>query len=502
MGSYCGSRSGRSVPAYPQNLFLILKNPNDRNYIRLSVEALLEIEQALNSPSFLGASVGPTLCTKFEMDFWLGEKVWSWLAVGRDILVLMRYLLLGRRGTRSVQQPEGTGRIVITWPNMRQHLTGLTLPVIECLRPEKIFVIGGSDQMRQYLPQKTAFKLYHEIHRIPRSQWAPAYLKCIPVWHRQLRRALKSYGVGARVLPDLHAILLYKCQMIADYGAWLDRVRPCAILTESDRYEPNVPLILAARTRNIPTFTMQHGMPNAPIGSVPLLSDRIFCWGNHNRAEFLQWGVPPHRIMVTGCQAITRTLSADKIPALQKLELPTDRPVILLATNPIAQRSRHQLARVFCEGVTKLTGMTPVVRLHPSEQVDFYESERQDFPGVRFLRNHEWSLDEAIAAADVVVCHNTGFGLDALVKRKPVVVLDAIDEPLVLARGLVERGGCPKANDPDQLQRILNQILHQPTYRKALFEQAEAYVAYVYAAFGKDAARNVADFILQAISEI
>ena len=67
-------------------------------------------------------------------------------------------------------------------------------------------------------------------------------------------------------------------------------------------------------------------------------------------------------------------------------------------------------------------------------------------PNVRFLRNRDATLDEALAAADIVVVPNSGFGSDALVRRRFVIVLDLPTMRLGHGRELIEQAGCPASH--------------------------------------------------------
>ena len=102
------------------------------------------------------------------------------------------------------------------------------------------------------------------------------------------------------------------------------------------------------------------------------------------------------------------------------------------------------MAGLFCTALAGLTGASGVVRLHPSERVKDYELVARRYPAVRFLDNGAATLDEALAAADLVVVPNSGFGSDALVKRRPVVVIDLPIMPLGHGADLIHRAGCPR----------------------------------------------------------
>ena len=85
-------------------------------------------------------------------------------------------------------------------------------------------------------------------------------------------------------------------------------------------------------------------------------------------------------------------------------------------------------------------------------------------------------MDEALAAADVVVVRASGSGSDALVKRKPVVVLSPDQEPTGHDLDLIELAGCPQAHDADELAAVLGRMAQDPAFRAEREIAAELFV--------------------------
>ena len=75
-------------------------------------------------------------------------------------------------------------------------------------------------------------------------------------------------------------------------------------------------------------------------------------------------------------------------------------------------------------------------------------------PMVSFVENRRASVDEALAASDIVVVRASGFGSDALVKRKPVVVLSPDQQPRGHDLDLIEPAGCPHAARRSELAAV------------------------------------------------
>jgi hypothetical protein len=140
--------------------------------------------------------------------------------------------------------------------------------------------------------------------------------------------------------------------------------------------------------------------------------------------------------------------------------------------------------------------------LHPSENLDFYREYIEKFPAIRFMKNNAWTVDESIAATDVIVCHDTGFGFDALIKGQVVVVFDVLDFPLRSSRDLADKAGCPVAKSPDELLNILCRLRADSVFRQNLATNAMGFISYFCATFGSEASINIARNIKDISSDI
>jgi hypothetical protein len=158
----------------------------------------------------------------------------------------------------------------------------------------------------------------------------------------------------------------------------------------------------------------------------------------------------------------------------------------MLATSP--ESIRFELAETFCGAIEQLPVMSGVVRLHPSENLASYQPMIARHPSVSFVENKRASLDEALAATDVVVVRASGFGSDALVKRKPVVVLSPDRKPTGHDGDLIELAGCPHAHDSNELAAVLGRMVWDPAFRRGHELAAERFVAGFCAAFGNESA--------------
>jgi hypothetical protein len=455
----------------------------------------LDLEAALREPPLLGVPPGDLLGQAWHALLCKREVPAGPLDLWRD-----RLLLLARRWRSAAggTLPAGLqpGRFLLTWINPRHHCRDLILPVAAELGAEQCIVLGRDAAMRAAVPPGAGFLTWADLPP-PAAGWQGAVGQGRRQWEGRARTVLARHGAPLGLWPRLEGALVSQAALLARCRAALELLRPCLVLTEYDRDARVACLVGAARSLGIPTLTMMHGVLNTAFGYAPLLAEAALCWGEQQRDQMQALGVSAERLLLAGNPRLSRQLSATREEALARAGFPPGKPVVLLASNPIRAELRREFATTFCEAVAGNVSFTPAVRLHPSEALEFYAPERERYPSVRFMANDEWTLDEALAASEVVVCHDSGLGNDALVKGCLVAVLDCLPVPLGNGATLIERAGCPRAGSAEELRRLLPRMLGEERLRRQLRAAAERYIDYFCCAFGADATRAAASIARQ-----
>jgi hypothetical protein len=447
--------------------------------------AFREMEAALSDPRFFGIPLGATLNDCFITAFVDGLGDWRPRTTWMRRMLLHRHRLaprVHRRTGATVAQ----GHVLVTWSAASHRYDGLLLPVIERLRGD-CAVVHGRDEVAPLVPAGIPHLPYRSAMDFDVPAWRREYERCWPSWKRTIKDACARYAFPDGAFELLSLELMVASQRAFGWLTFLEAARPSAILTEYDRNELWSCLVLAARKLGIPTLTMVHGViERDAFGFSPVLADHILCWGELDRATLLDAGEASSRVTVAGCPRLRRDLPSPTSEGRRALGIDHDGPVAMLATSP--QSIRLELADAFCSAIEQLPGMSGVVRLHPSEDLASYQTIIARHPAVSFVENRATSVDDALAVADVVVVRASGFGSDALVKRKPVVVLSPDQEPTGHDLDLIELAGCPHAHDSDELAAVLGRMTQDPAFRAEREIAAEQFVARFCAAFGDESA--------------
>jgi hypothetical protein len=410
--------------------------------------------------------------------------------------------LLQDRKEMPGRRKELQNRILFTWLSEKPQLTKLVLPLLREFSANDAIILGGEQAMTSKLPKDLTFLTFEQTPQVDIHQWKSAYQSCARVWRDRVADLGRRGILNRAVLPLLNYHLQLQSQRVMAFGALLDELKPRAIVTEFDRNTLASCLVLSANVRQIPTFTMFHGTIAGRFGFFPLLADIGLCWGEWHRRKMIEFGTDPKRLIVVGRQSITREILAEGGEVKRRNSIPPERPVALLATNPVSVNKRRALTECFCEAISGSQHVEGVVRLHPSETMDVYSDIRSRYPTIWFTENRELTLDEAFAVADVVVCHSSAFGSEALVKGRPTIVLSVShsDDRLFHGGELIDLAGCPLAQNSAELLQYVERIVKDEGYRHTLLRNAAPYVKEFCAAYGVEAAGNIANVVRSVIA--
>jgi hypothetical protein len=401
------------------------------------------------------------------------------------------------RGTGTAFAP---GSILVTWSIPSHRYDRLLLPVLERLDAERCAVLHGDAGVAPLVPSGIPRVPYREVMDFDARAWRREYDRCWPAWRRTIKDACAEHALPDGTFELLSLELMVASQRVFGCLKFLNAHRPSVILTEYDRNQLWSCLVLAGRNVGIPSLTLVHGViERDAFGFSPVLADHILCWGELDRAKLRDAGEPPSKLSVAGCPRLTRDLPSPSVEGRRCLGLEHDGPVALLATSP--EGARFELAEMFCTAMEQLPDLAGVVRLHPSEDLSSYATVIARHPAVSFVENGRASVDEALAIADLVVVRASGFGSDALVKRKPVVVLSPEPEPTGHDLDLIELAGCPHARDSDELATVLRRMTQDPAFRAERESAAEVFVARFCAAFGDESADITAAAVRAAVED-
>lgn len=460
-----------------------------------------QIEKQLNSPKFMNISMGETLESYLWNSYVLNDFDVNWYKGFADPIRLIyhRFFQIKKQTTRC-DIPEYKDRILITWMSDTIRVNELVHPVIESFGLDECIILAGHSSVCRHIISPAKCIIWDEQMAFDFAEWKDNLKVCWQPWQQNLKRLGRKMKLPKEVVWRIQLKLLRQTRRVSGCVTLLKKISPKAIVTEFDRHDKWSCLISAAKVLGVPSFTLVHGgMHPSGSGYTPVLADKIFCWGESQRLSLIRAGVSADNIVITGCPRISSVVDASPVESREKVGLDLIMPVVLLATNP--SPGKLQLAESFCSAIEEMKGVQGVIRLHPSEKLGDYEHIAEQYPDQVFMGNKEWSIDEALTAANIVVIYNSTFGREALVKKKTVVVYDIYNDPAFGRQDLVEEAGCPLAKSPNELKEIIHILLNNDKRKKNEIEKKAArYVEKFCKYYGNESARLIVNQVRKSMA--
>lgn len=466
-----------------------------------------DLEEEINTLPFQNTQFGVVLASYLIIGGLQGYRLGPIARisqVGKLFRSLARILLAREQPISRRPSPSpSNAKYVFTHLADRPHLSRPVSLIIDALGSDQCTVLSLDRSSR--VPWPT------ELLVVPLFSKTCCYLswsekaeliRCLLLWSKCLSRTRKRYELPSEFLLSAINVLLEGVRQFAYIRRTSLLSSTKTLVVEHDRHGMLAPIVLAAKSRKIPTYALQHGLINSAFGFTPLSADRILCWGDVSSAKLSEFGVPSDQLDIVGNPAApdlpTHSAPPDVEPGCE-VESRTDIEVVVtLATNhgpPPFERLR--LVEGFLQATNGMDHVTRVIRLHPSERAEFYTATLLLHRNVCVESGLDPQLSRLGRQPHIVVCHNTTLGLDAMATGAPVVVFDYINSPLLGTQHWVESGDVSVARSPEDLARILRAIIcDEALWRKVVVKQTR-YVRSHFLYQGREASAHIARLILE-----
>ncbi|HPJ68322.1 MAG TPA: hypothetical protein PLQ82_05125 [Desulfobacteraceae bacterium] len=386
------------------------------------------------------------------------------------------------------------GLPILTFISERRHIFDMSYPVYELIGSENIFCLIKNEKVFNLFGfRPTHYSFRNELPTYAFKLWR----KDFQVLWSQIEKTLTNF-IDRNDLPITYRLrfknnLLGETRYLISFEIMLEFLEPKYILTHYDRYSFTASLCSVAKKFSIPVFTMSHGIVGNSIGYTPLIADKVFAWGERQMQDYLRFGLEENKIVVAGAPQMSQDIKADKAQLKAKLGIKSNIKIILLATNPIQKKLRIKLFEIFCIALNKLSANEyyGVLKIHPSENMDFYTSLENIPPNLFLDREKSISYEEYFALADMVCNYNSAFAIDAILRGLPLVTINVHDGYLFQAKDYFESGKLPVVTNGEELASIIEAYFNDNNFADSLNRRISEYASKCCYASGKDAARNI-----------
>ncbi|MBI4333141.1 MAG: UDP-N-acetylglucosamine 2-epimerase [Chloroflexi bacterium] len=321
----------------------------------------------------------------------------------------------------------------------------------ECIRNGIIPYVG------LYEPGLVAFFQDHNTGVSRRSRLLAAIslpfelMKAVPLFLR-LRKHISSFrdNAGTRAGADRFsaeslctAVLLAQLPRLCFEAIYsimfterlIKAILPDIVCLMPDGYFPQQMAAALARKDNIPTLACSAVLEtdNAPSYMRHLHADRIATMGEVVRNIYIESGVRPDRVVVTGIAHFDLLFYRDKErddQVLTRAGIDPGKPIVVFATENLAVSETVEALTGVIDAVLKTSDVQLVVKVHPGEGIEPYDGTARRYCDPRIHVVKDIDLYAVISRCELIIVRYSTVALEAMMIGKPVVVINLAGTPV------------------------------------------------------------------------
>jgi hypothetical protein len=376
-------------------------------------------------------------------------------------------------------------------------------PIVDALAPSSRFILHTSEGsgQRNSVPHATIADIPVDI-----GVWKQELSDIWPDLVSVVTEADRSFGLGRSICYEILSHLSWAVANILRSEIILDTQKPEVVVTEHDRHPVDAVLCQVAKMLSIPTVTLTHGIQGDPsAGNVqwtPLIADRIIVWGEWMRDYFVDLGVPADRIDIGGYPRLRDLTAQDKIEASRCLMRQGEggKPHVLMLSSSLGP---DKLAvRMFLEVQAQFSDVRFMIRPHPQESLEWYRRELSG--GLGDIQSPEqWTIEQSLASADVVVGSGSTACLDALLLGKRLVLLPdsgLVYDRIPILRDAIMSGLAHCVASGAELNLVLHKLLDRHARTSGVGSDGILAIKRYACCIGQEAAETSAAAISKSVS--
>lgn len=256
------------------------------------------------------------------------------------------------------------------------------------------------------------------------------------------------------------------------YMDLLEQFRPDVVVLFNENSLPGRTMANVARAKNVCSVSIQHGLF---IGYVyrRLATDKMIVWGETPKKFWLDRGCSEDQVISAG--AFSHENWSTDVGNKHLCDRDNRQRVLFLGQNPaafISQSTHKKTIKAIFDSILKMSQYDFIIRPHPRESMlPYQEAYNELLEKSNAVINNDGSVEDAIRDCDLVVTIFSTAGLEAMLLRRPVIVIDLSGDfplaPYISAAKLVR--------DPLTLPAAIHEVLENPAFRQELIDSGDRY---------------------------
>ncbi len=256
-----------------------------------------------------------------------------------------------------------------------------------------------------------------------------------------------------------------------------EKLNPGAVLTISSIYWMDSALNLMAKTKRIPSLTLQHGLivDRDIIAHIPILATKKLVWGKASLQWYQRYGYPDSRIKAIGSprfDVIFDRKWCGKEELCRLTGIAPSQKVMVYATRPSGLNKN--IPSLVIDGLKSIPDLFLLILLHPSEAsaIEQYQQLTEGYSDCKVVRFGHISLYDALSGADFFITYDSTAALEAMLFKLPVITV----EPSPVCFSYADLGASIRVTNSTELNQVVKRLLVDKAFRTDTVNQYQSFL--------------------------
>ncbi len=239
----------------------------------------------------------------------------------------------------------------------------------------------------------------------------------------------------------------------------------------------------------IKSLVLQHGVAGR-LGFVPVTSTKIAVWGEATKKFLLQNNVNDKKIVITGASKfdIIKNKQYNKEEVYKQFNLDKDKKIILFGTQTVPEKED-----MFKAVINSLQDEQLIIKLHPKDEVDFYNSRLKDIKN-KVVVVKDYDIYNFLNIADLTISRaSSTVVIESMLFNVPVITLNLAN--IKGSNEMIDYNdyGCViDIKEENELKKAINEVFNNKKIKEKLEKNMEKFIKdYAYKIDGKSTERVI-----------
>ena len=448
-----------------------------------------KFEAELNKICFMGIPLGGLSGSFFMQSLYRGTQpipnlkisITHFLLHVRNILYVLLVSIAGVFKNRKLLN----NPVVIAYTNRSERIFGIFDSLLPLMKNENILYINTMGEKVSPLKKNEKFLDIYKTTIKQYLEWRKEYKSIKRELALTLSNLKQVYGFNDITLTALNRYLKFQTLHCVALTEKFNKIKPKYILTDFDRGRYNNCVVVTGNKLAIPTYSFIHGSTEPPTGFIPILANKLLCWGEIQVKQFASLGIKPERLPIVGNGKIPSPPHSIKKHGHNSLN-------ICFAGNNIAMNERLALFNLIGDATRKINHIDYIMKIHPAEEKIDYQSVQDINSHIKIIESKELSNKSLFEKTDLLLVHNSTIMIEAIAHGVPVLIINhpEVTFPIGIGQHLLVIPGYPQIHTSRELEQFILSVQRDHHCLEGLFEKCLIFIHEYCRYFGDESIRE------------